>query len=35
MTVVIISKHRNEPTGTVEVEFWKEYGKFGDVKEGV
>ncbi len=34
LTEVIISKHRNGPTGTVEMEFWKEYGRFGDVEEG-
>jgi len=28
---VIISKHRNGPTGTVELAFEKEYGWFGDV----
>ncbi|RDW17095.1 replicative DNA helicase [Oceanobacillus arenosus] len=28
---VIISKHRNGPTGTVELVFEKEYGWFGDV----
>lgn len=28
---VIISKHRNGPTGTVELLFEKEYGWFGDV----
>ncbi|WP_281252925.1 DnaB-like helicase C-terminal domain-containing protein [Oceanobacillus senegalensis] len=30
MTEVIISKHRNGPTGTVELDFWKEYGRFQD-----
>ncbi|MFC4024749.1 DnaB-like helicase C-terminal domain-containing protein [Oceanobacillus longus] len=31
---VIISKHRNGPTGTVELAFEKEYGWFGDVGVG-
>lgn len=33
ITEIIISKHRNGPTGTVEVEFWKEYGRFGDMRD--
>ncbi|MFD1170706.1 replicative DNA helicase [Oceanobacillus caeni] len=32
ITEVIISKQRNGPTGTVEMEFWKEYGRFGDIR---
>ncbi|MBS7726739.1 DnaB-like helicase C-terminal domain-containing protein, partial [Vibrio cholerae] len=29
---VIISKHRNGPTGTVELAFFKEFGKFVDLE---